>query len=595
MPDKQPKWRRLQAIKARRRVITKTAKKAEGATLRHAHRFLVKRWDNVRDVRRHITLWMLGVALLIVIVGVQMLWFQRSYLHSAAVAGGTYAEATLGPLNTLNPLYATSDSETAVSRLLFSSLYNYDSTGHISGDVAKSMEIDESNKVYTVKMRSGVTWHDGKPLTAKDVVYTVGLMKNPAVRSTKASEWKDFDVVAVNDYTVRFTLPAAYASFPQALTFSILPEHILKEVEPRLIRQNAFSNSPVGSGPFTFRLSQTIGEADQRKVIHMAANEAYYGQRPKVDRFQLHVYDDMDSIGTALRTGEVGAAADINSDVARSVDTSRYSVVTKPINSGVYALFNTSRPTLKEANVRKALQLATDTVSIRKSLYGTPPELQLPFVKGQLTGGDIPQRADYDETQAVKLLESAGWKVGQDGIRTKDGQQLRLHVVTRKNSDYEKSLELIAGQWKKIGVAIDKQIADPSSVDRDFAQTVLQQRNFDVLIDELYIGGDPDVFAYWHSRGILNFSNYSNTTSDDALVSGRSRTESDLRNVKYKAFARQWLDDAPAVGLYQSTMIYAHNKQLKSVSEISNFVSPGERFTDVQHWTAEMGDVYKTP
>lgn len=595
MPDKQPKWRRLQAIKARRRVITKTAKKAEGATLRHAHRFLVKRWDNVRDVRRHITLWMLGVALLIVIVGVQMLWFQKSYLHSAPVAGGTYAEATLGPLDTLNPLYATSDAEISVSRLIFSSLYNYDSTGHVSTDVARSMQIDETNKVYTVTMRPGVMWHDGKPMTAKDVVFTVGLMKNPAVRSSMNASWKDIDAVAVNDYTVKFTLPAAYAAFPQALTFAILPEHILKEVEPRLIRQNAFSSSPVGSGPFSFRLSQMIGDGGKRKVIHMAANEKYFGHRPKVDRFQLHIYGDMDSIGAALRTGEVGAAADISSDIARSIDTSRYTVFTKPINSGVYALMNSSRPTLKENNVRRALQLATDTTSVRKALYGTPPELQLPFVKGQLVGGDIPQRPDYDITKAIELLESAGWKVGSDGVRTKDGQQLRLHVVTRKNSDYEKSLELIAGQWKKVGVAIDKQIVDPSSANRDFAQTVLQPRNYDVLIDELYIGGDPDVFAYWHTRGILNFANYSNTISDDALVSGRSRSEIELRNVKYKAFAKQWLSDVPAIGLYQSTMIYAHNRQLHSVSDVTSVVSPSERYADVQHWTAEMGDVYKTP
>ena len=595
MPDKRPSWRRLQTMKARRRVITKTAKKAEGATLRHAHRFLVKRWDNVRGVRRRILTWMIGVSLLIVIVGVQMFWFQKSYLQSAAVEGGTYAEATQGPIETLNPLYAVSDAELAASRLIFSSLYNYDSTGHISADVARSMQIDESNKVYTVTMKSTAVWHDGKPVTAKDVVFTVDLMKNASVRSAMNASWKDITAEAVNDFTVKFTLPAAYAAFPQALTFSILPEHILKDIEPRLIRQNSFSSSPVGSGPFVFRLTQAINDADKRKVVHLVSNQNYYGHAPRLDRFQLHIYGKMDDVSTALRTGEVGAAADISSDVARGIDTSRYTIQSKPINSGVYALFNTTQPTLSNKAVRQSLQLATDTASIRQSLYGNPPELELPFVKGQLTGEGIPSRPAYNIQKANELLDADGWVLNQDGVRAKADQTLRLKVVTRKNSDYEKSLELIAGQWKKIGVAIDKQVVDPSAVDQSFTQTILQPRNYDVLIDKLYIGGDPDVFAYWHSRGLLNFTNYSNTTSDDALVSGRSRPDAELRSLKYKAFATQWLQDVPAIGLYQSTMIYAKNKQLGSVSNEERIVSVSERYADVQYWTAEKGNVYKTP
>jgi peptide/nickel transport system substrate-binding protein len=595
MPDKQSSWRRLQNVKARRRVITKTAKKAEGATLRHAHRFLVKRWDNVRGVRRRILTWMIGVALLIVIVGIQMVWFQKSYLQTAAVKGGTYAEATQGPVETLNPLYAVSDAELAASRLLFSSLYNYDTTGHLSADIARSMQLDETGKIYTVTMKPNGVWHDGKPVTAKDVVFTVNLMKNPAVRSSMNASWKDITAEVASDYSVKFTLPAAYAAFPQALTFSILPEHILKDIEPRLLRQNAFSTAPVGSGPFVYRLTQSINNADMRKVIHLVSNKNYYAQTPKLDRFQFHVYGKMDDIATALRTGEVGSAADISSDIARSIDRSRYEVMSKPINSGVYAIINTSQPILAEAPVRQALQLATDTSKIRRELYGNPPELELPFVKGQLTGDGVPTRPAYNIEQANELLDKAGWVKSNDGTRKKANQELRLKVVTRKNSDYEKSLEVIAGQWKEIGVAIDKQVVDPSAVDQSFTQTVLQPRNYDVLIDELYIGGDLDVFAYWHSRGLLNFANYSNVTSDDALVSGRASSNAELRSLKYKAFASQWLQDVPAIGLYQSTMIYAQNKQLTSLAEDEKVVSVSERYSDIGHWTAERGSVYKTP
>ncbi len=595
MPDKQPRWRRFQTMKARRRVITRSAKKAEGATLRHAHRFLVKRWDNVRDVRRRILTWMIGVSILIVIVGVQILWFQRSYLQQSAVSGGTYAEGVLGPVDTLNPLFATSDAEIATNKLIFSSLFNYDATGSISSDLAKNMQLDPTGKIYTVAMRPGVVWHDGRKVTAKDVVFTVGLMKDPAVRSAMNASWKDIEVSAVDDYTVRFTLPAAYAAFPQALTFSVLPEHVLANVDRRQIRQNTFSSSPVGSGPFSFRLSQSISDRDKRKIIHMAANKRYYAGEPKLERFQMHIYGSMDDIGVALRTGEIGSATDISSDIARGIDESRYDIRSKPINSGVYAIINTTQPALRDVNVRKALQLATDTDKLRATLYDNPPKLQHAFVDGQLTGDNLPVVPATDIAKAMTLLDAAGWTTGPNGVRTKDGQPLKLQVVTRKNSDYEKALELISGQWQKIGVDVEKRIVDPSAVDQSFAQTVLQPRSYDVLIDELSIGGDPDVFAYWHTQGRLNFSNYSSTASDDALVSGRSRSDELIRNGKYRTFATQWISDVPAIGLYQSTMIYAQSKQIQSISDDVKIISPSDRYVDVQYWTAEKGSVYKTP
>lgn len=593
MPEKGTRWRRFQAVK--KRDISKRAKRAEGATMRHAHRFLIGRWDNIRGVRRHILTWMIGVAGLIMIVGIQMLWFQRSYLEAAPVNGGVYAEAVMGPVSNLNPLYATTDAELAASKLIFSSLYSFDPTGHLRGDIARSMQIDPNGKSYTITLKPNLQWQDGHELTAKDIVFTVGLMKNPSAKSVMSASWKDITATQVDKMTVKFTLPASYAAFPQALTFSVLPSHLLGGVDPRQLRENSFSSSPLGSGPFTLRLAQTINPTDGRKVIHMAANDKYYGGKPKLDRFQLHVYGTMDHIASALRTGEVSAAADVSGDVARGVEKSRYDLREKPVNSGVYAILNTSQPMLKDVAVRHALRLATDTKELRSTLYGKPNSLDLPFVNGQLSGEDIPTAPQPNMSQSMSLLDTAGWKLNNKGVRVKDNQELKLRVVTRKNSDYEKILSKLKGQWSKVGISVQEEIVDPNAVDQSFTQTILQPRNYDVLLDELLIGGDPDVFAYWHSRGLLNFANYSSTTSDDNLVSGRDRSDPTIRNVKYKAFAKQWLEDVPAIGLYQSSMLYVQSKQSQSISNDVKIVTPSDRYADVQYWTAEQGNVYKTP
>ena len=595
MPEKESRWRRFHSIKAKRKDFSKKAKRAEGATIRHAHKFIISRWDNIRSVRRHILTWMMIVAALIVTVGIQMIMFRQSYVASAPIGGGVYAEAVKGPVATLNPLYATTSAEQSASRLLFSSLFVNDTTGHLKGDIARTMQADPTGKIYTVTLKPNVVWQDGYTLTAKDVAFTVGLMKNPSARSVMNASWKDIQVTVVNDLTVQFTLPATYAAFPQALTFAILPEHLLRSVDPHALRESSFSNSPVGSGPFQLRLLQTVSDSDGRKIIHMGANNRYHNGRPKLERFQLHVYGTMDNIAAALRTGEVSAAADVSSDVARLVEASRYDVLKKPVNNGVYAIINTTQPILKPVEIRRALQLATDTTKIRESLYGTPKELALPFIPSQVQGVELPVRPVTNMTEAARILEASGWKVGNDGLRSKDGQPLKIRVVTRKNSDYERVVEQLAGQWRKVGVMVDKEVVDPTTANQSFAQQVLQPRNYDVLIDELSIGGDPDVFAYWHSRGLLNFSNYGNSVSDDALVSARGRSELQLRSAKYAIFARQWLEDVPAIGLYQSNMLYIKSKQARSITDDQTVVSPSERYSEVQYWTAEAGNVYRTP
>ncbi len=588
-------WRRFQALKPKKGVLSRRARKAESATLRHARRFLVGRLDNLRSVRRHIILWMGGVAVLIVLIGLQAVWFQRSYLTTAPDRGDVYAEAVQGPLATLNPLYATTTAEQSARRLIFSSLYRYDTTGHLNGDLARTMKIDPTGKVYTVTISPGVVWQDGSPLTADDIFFTVALMKDPRARSTMIASWKDIEAKVIDQTTIQFTLPAAYAAFPQALTFSVLPKHILAKVDPARLRENAFSTHPIGSGPFTFTLLQSIGDSGSHKVAYMAANKFYFKRKPKLDRFQLHVYSSMDRIDRALRTGEVGAAAGVSAGIARGADSKRYEVVARPVNNGVYAIFNTTQDILKESRVRQALQLATDTKDIRKGLYGQSQALWLPFVSRQLEGVTVPGQPVVDLAKARELLDQAGWKPGLDGVRTKDKQQLKLRVVTRKDADFEYTLAKLKRQWQQVGVVLDAQVVDTTAAGRDFTQTYLQPRNYDVLLDELTIGADPDVFAYWHSRGLLNFANYSNPIADDALTSARGSNTAALRAVKYQAFAREWLRDAPAIGLYQPNMLYVKSKNMTSIDRDGVVVSPDDHYGDVQFWSAGKTTVFKTP
>lgn len=571
-------------------------KKVEGATVRHARRFVFKRMDNIREVRRHVILWSLAIGLIIGASGLQLMWYQQSYRAVANANDGTYAEAVLGPINTLNPIFASTSAEESASNLLFSRLLTYDKSGKLNYDLASSMAISDDQKIYTVKLRPDARWQDGVYVRAKDVVFTVNLLKNPATRAT-ITGWTDITATAVDDLTVQFALPDVYAAFPHALNFlPILPEHSLRNVAASELRENAFSKNPVGSGAFTVRFVQDIDSTAGRSIIHLARNDSFYKGAAKLERFQLHVYPNSDAIVRAVTTSEVNAATDLSVAATTKITSDRYVVERNPINAGVYALFNTTVGVMSDKTVRQALQVGTDVKAIRDAVGRDTPEIHLPFITGQVSG-DVPAEPVYDKAAAGALLDQAGW-VMDGSVRKKDGNLLRLTVVTTKNNDFEKALSTMADQWRGLGITVTTQIVDPTDTAQNVVSDILQPRKYDVLLYQLTIGGDPDVYAYWHSsqasRG-FNFSNYSSPIGDDALASARTRIEPDLRNAKYVTFAKQWVSDAPAIGLFQATSQYVYSKNVHAIPEGEVLVSAADRYADVLYWTVGSRLVHQTP
>ena len=593
MDDEKNSWRKFQRPSFDSKSVAKRAKKAESATIRHARKFISRRLTNVIEVRRHVTLWLSGIAILILMVGLQLMWSQNSYTTETGAKGGVYAEATLGPIDTLNPLYAKTSSELSASRLIFSSLLSYDTSGHLNMDAAKSMTVSPEGTTYTVTLRQGVKWHDETALTARDVAFTLDLIKNPDARSPLRLQWQDVTVKVIDDMTLTFTLPSVYAAFPHALTFAILPKHALEEVAPSGLRENAFSLSPIGTGPFELSLLQS---ADNRKIANMTAYDSYFKGRPKLDRFEIHAFNSYNDVVTALQTGQVTAASIV--DTSWLKQTKSFTISSPAVNDGVYALLNTSQPNLKDVAVRQALQRGLNTQKLRESVAPGQYALSLPFVYGQLSDDPSLQSAGYNQAEAARLLDSAGSKL--DGaVRKKDGQPLTLNIVTTDNSEFKKSVEHIEKDWQSLGLTVTVTVFDTSDPKEDFVQNVLQPRAYDVLVYELSIGADPDVYAYWHSSQIgprgLNLSMYSNGVADDALTSARARIEPNLRELKYKAFARQWLADVPAIGLFQSNIKYVSRNQSTTIEPDQKLVSPYDRYANVIYWTAGKTSVYKTP
>lgn len=594
-------WKRFRKLKFDSKKISRRARKAETQTTRHAHKFLLRRLDSLRESRRAILLWLGLVGLILGATTVQAYVYATQATTDAAWRDGTYAEGVVGTLGTLNPLYASSAPEVAVSQLMFSSLYTYDKTGALRPDVASKIAIDTTGKTYTVTLRQDVTWHDGAPLNADDVVFTIETIKNPAarVRSSLQVNWRDVVVKKVDDYTVQFTLPA-YAAFPHALTFPIVPKHILATVSPGALYDSSFSRSPVGSGPFVYRLLQAADGVSNQKVLYMTASTTYYGGAPMLGRYELHAYTDEDSLIDAVNASEITSAVDVGAPRLGDIHNSAYQAHDYAINNGVYALMNNATDPFRDKNVRLAVQAAIDTNAIREVAGGDVPALDLPFLRSQVSGADALVAPAYNTTRAEKLLDNAKWRrVGDSAVRSKGKTTLQVRITTTTNSQYQRVAQVIAEQLRAVGFDASVDVIDDKAANANFIQDVLQQRNFDLLVYELPIGADPDVYAYWHSSqtGIdgYNFASYKNAIADATLVSARDRLDTALRDAKYLTFARQWLADAPAIGLYQQTATYVTNKKAVTLDDDTMLVTSSDRYGSVEDWTVSRMRVYKTP
>ena len=153
MSSEQPSWKRFSRLRFSKKSLNTQVQKLEKGTMRHAHRFVTTRLDRLSGVKRQISGWILLVTLLVVVSATQWWVFRGAYTETTYANGGTYSEGVLGPLETLNPLFARSSAEKSAARLLFASLYHYDATGHLKGDLAESIATNEAETEYTVTLK----------------------------------------------------------------------------------------------------------------------------------------------------------------------------------------------------------------------------------------------------------------------------------------------------------------------------------------------------------------------------------------------------------------------------------------------------------
>jgi peptide/nickel transport system substrate-binding protein len=552
-------------------------------------KYLFKRFNRLQYVRRFVITW----SVLLILIGLGSAWQVRGldnyYLELVPTSGGVYREGLIGTFTTANPLFAVGSADVSVSRLVFSALFKLAPDGTLEPDLATSFQVDETGTVYTVTLKENVQWHDGSKLTAEDVAFTYSSIKNSEVKSPLYSGWSLIQVAVIDPVTVQFTLPNTLSSFGYSMTNGIVPKHILSSIAPADLRSASFNTvNPIGTGPFKYRSVEVLGDNidSRREKVTLERFEAYHGSLPQIEGVSIRTFRDEETMLEAFDEKEISAMVGLQTISDTLAQDETVQTFSSPLSSQVMVFFNTSSPILSDVVVRRALLRATDTTALRQSVGYNLIASDSPFLKSHFTYDNTKTQPPHDPTEAKKLFDEAGWVVAEDGMRVKDGQQLTIRLISQSLTEYATVVQGLQQQWGDLGVKVDA-ILQP---EEDVQSGAVVRHDYDVLLYGISLGPDPDVFAYWHSsqadprvKSRLNLSEYSNKVADSALEAGRTRTDQALRKLKYQPFVDAWLNDVPAIALYQPRFLFVVRGTLEGYKS-GQFTNGTDRFYSISDW-----------
>jgi peptide/nickel transport system substrate-binding protein len=391
-------------------------------------------------------------------------------------------------------------------------------------------EIGDGGLTYTYRLRKGVTFSDGKPFGAKDVVFTYRTVLDPRTNNPSRSELDAVkDVRAVGEDTVVFTLKYPYAPFAHRTVHPIVPEHIAAGQD---VNTGPFTTAPVGTGPYIL-----TGWSKGEKLT-FRANPAHWGGAPAVKRFTMAVVKDDDVRATRLRAGDLDGAIlppnlarGFEKDTSRKIHTATtydYRTVTLPTHHKVTG----------DLTVRRALDLAVDRGTMVDKLLdgaGKPAYGPVPTDSEWFTEGT--ERAHDPET-ARRLLDEAGWRAGDGGVRVKDGVRAEFPLWYPAGDKLRQDHALaFASDAKKIGISVKTQAGS--------WEVIEPRMKTDAVLAGGGSPGDPDFDQYLlltSSLGGDGFNNmgwYSNPAVDKALLDGRRSGDREARKAAYDTVQRE--------------------------------------------------------
>lgn len=498
------------------------------------------------------------------------------------VYGGRYREGIIGQPVAINPVISENQVDQDISRLLYSSL----------ADITHDYEIKDNGRTYVVKLKEGLLWSNGQPLTSDDVIFTIETIQNPDTRSPLRKNWQGIVAERVSELRVNLSLPAPYAFMAQNFKrLPIIPAHIFGNIPAANLRLSAYNLEPVGSGPYQF------AEFKKRKdgfisEYKLRVNENFYGQKPFIENFNFVFYENAETLFKDFLIRKIDGFGSLT-----PLDTEkppRNAVVNQIPMPSYYAIFfnPNNNPLLKNNDFRRALEIGINKRKIVEEVLKNKAEV----VNGPLGKLGKAEESAYNLEETRQILSSL------------KEENIEITLIVPKIDFLEKTAFMIKEDWLSAGISKVNILTLPLN---DLLQEVIKANNkYEMLLFGNILENPLDLFPFWHSRERfypgLNLSLYKNSKVDNLIEKVRQTEDLNEQKELARAAEKIIVDEKPAIFLYTIPYTYIHTSNLQgfafpvqseSPSDEADseqfIINPSDRFKNITDWYVSKARVIK--
>ena len=547
---------------------------------------------------------------------------QPSFVPTAltAVDPTTLKEALIGSPKKLNPLLAGYNPiDRDITSLIFEGLFTTDVYGASVPDLAAApADVSDDGLGYAITLRSDVTWQDGVPFSADDVLFTIHLMQAPDFPGAKDLQafWQSIEVDALDAHTVRFRLAQPLASFPEFLRIGLLPEHILRGITAAQLANHPFNVSPVGTGPYQFDGWQGAPDGSGLLGVRLKL-AATYRQRPEgkngyaLQHLIFRFYPTLDAALNAYHNGDVLSVSGLPANTSANTAFRLYFQYQPAFGAVIYNWQNPNTAFFRNLQFRQALTRAINRDALvthylaGRALPASSPILPdswayAPDVNCAQTNpySADSARAALAIAQSQKLLVTAAPATAAATtvataaataavpapLTTTGGGAFGFRLLVNNDPALVGMAQDMIKAWNDVGLSVQIVVTDASTFNAR-----LVKGDFDAALVELNLApsADPDPYTLWRqppAEGGLNFGGMNDRRLNDLVEQARRESNNGVqRAALYHDYQKVFCDEAAALLLYDPVYVYGTEARLGGV-QLGFIAEPSDRFRTIQDW-----------
>ena len=573
-----------------------------------ALRRLIEQVKAGRMSRRRFIERMLGVGLtvpmaghLLMHAGVANAQPRFNYKPTKRGGGGTLKLLMWQGPTLLNPHFATGTKDQYGSRVFYEPLAGWDAQGNLVPALASEIPtaanggLAKDGTSVTWKLKKNVTWHDGKPFTADDVVFNWEYAADPATATTTIGSYKDIKVEKIDSHTVKVVFSKPTPFWADAFVGTrgcIIPKHLFEAFKGDKSRDAPTNLKPVGTGCFKF------ADFKPGDLVAGTINTNYHeANRPHFDAVEMKGGGDAVSAARAvLQTGEFDYAwnMQVEDEILKRLEQGgKGRIVISPGGGlemiqfnhadpwteveGERASVKTKHPILADKAVRDAINMLVDRKSIQDHIYGRTGLATRNFVNNPAQFRSKNEKWEYSVEKANALLESAGWKKGSDGIREKNGKKLKFLYQTSINAPRQKCQQVIKQACQKAGIDMElkqvtasvyfsSDVANPDTYSKFFADiqmynTTMAQPDPEIFINQFCSWEASTKENKWQGR---NISRWRNDQFDAAFKAAQGELDPVKRAALFVRMNELIVEDRAVIPLVNRPVVAAVSNKLRA-------------------------------